>query len=203
MNKLFKDALILAAITIVAGCLLGLVNEITKGPIEQANIATTNAAYRAVFEDASDFVQLDGFDAVKATETVNNAGYTDDDIDQCVLANDSTGNTLGYVITTTTHAGYGGAITLSVGITNDGVVNGYSITDIAESPGLGMNAKEEKFYGQFEDISEFPLSVVKTTAASSSEIEAISGATITSKAVTNAVNAAYTYYQSIGGGSNE
>lgn len=44
-----------------------------------------------------------------------------------------------------------GSITFSVGIQNDGTVNGYSITSISETPGLGMKAQEEDFYGQFEN----------------------------------------------------
>ena len=57
---------------------------------------------------------------------------------------------LGYVLTVTAKDGSQGSITFSVGIQNDGTVNGYSITSISETPGLGMKAQEEPFYSQFE-----------------------------------------------------
>lgn len=197
MNKLVKDALILTAITVVAGCLLGLFNEITKDPIAKANEKATQEAYAAVFADAT-FEAVDGFDADAATAVIA-AEYPDDKIDNCVVAKDASGNAAGYVMTVTTTAGYGGAITFSVGITNDGNINGYSITDIAESPGLGMNAKEPKFADQFKNKAAQIFEVTKTGATADNQIDAISGATITSKAVTNGVNAAVAYFNSLGG----
>ena len=76
------------------------------------------------------------------------------------------------------------SITFSVGIQNDATVNGYSITNIAETPGLGMKAQEEAFYSQFEGKNVDSFTVVKAAPSSDSEIESISGATITSKAMT-------------------
>lgn len=204
MNKLVKDALILTAITLVAGVCLGGVYEITKGPIASAQVAATQAAYKEVFADAANFADMDGFDAKKATAVVAEAGYADDEINNCVVAQDDKGETLGYVITVTSHAGYGGDIVLSMGVTNDGVLNGYSITDISETAGLGMKAKEDAFMSQFKGIQAQILDVTKGGKSADNEIEAISGATITSKAVTYAIDAGLTYYSSIvGGGSNE
>jgi Na+-translocating ferredoxin:NAD+ oxidoreductase subunit G len=74
------------------------------------------------------------------------------------------------------------SITFSVGIQNDGTVNGYSITNIAETPGLGMKAQEEAFYSQFEGKNVDSFTVVKAAPSSDSEIESISGATITFQA---------------------
>ncbi|MDD6193445.1 MAG: RnfABCDGE type electron transport complex subunit G [Lachnospiraceae bacterium] len=204
MNKLVKDALILTAITLIAGVCLGGVYEITKGPIAQAQVAATQAAYKEVFQDAASFADLEGFDAKKATAVVAEAGYTDDEINNCVVAQDNNGETLGYVITLTSHAGYGGDIVLSMGVTKDGVLNGYSITDISETAGLGMKAKEDAFMNQFKGIQAQILEVTKGGKSAENEIEAISGATITSKAVTYGIDAGLTYYSSIvGGASNE
>jgi len=199
-NSLVKDALILTVITLISGLALGFVYEITKAPIAKAEEETTMEAYRTVFSDADTFADLDGFDADAASSLVQEAGYTDDDIDNCVIAYDSAGNALGYVITVTSHAGYGGDITLSMGVTNEGVMNGYSITSISETAGLGMKATDESFYSQFEGILAGTYSVIKSGTASDNEIEAISGATITSKAVTNAVNAGFVYFESVKGG---
>ena len=205
MNKsLVKDALILAVITLVSGVLLGIVYEITKEPIAKASEAATQAAYETVFSDAESFVELDGFDSEAASEYVHENGYEDDDITACLLAQDASGNTLGYVITVVSHAGYGGDITFSIGITNEGVLNGYSITDISETAGLGMKAKDEGFSSQFVNKAIGLYEVVKTSPSADTEIQAISGATITSKAVTYGVDAGITYYQSlVGGDSNE
>lgn len=204
MNKLVKDALILTAITLIAGVCLGGVYEITKGPIAQAQVAATQAAYKEVFQDAASFADMDGFDAKKATAVVAEAGYKDDEINNCVVAQDEKGETLGYVITLTSHAGYGGDIVLSMGVTKDGILNGYSITDISETAGLGMKAKEDAFMSQFKGIQAQILEVTKGGKSADNEIEAISGATITSKAVTYGIDAGLTYYSSIvGGASNE
>lgn len=207
MNKLVKDALILTCITVIAGFALGLVYEITKAPIAKAEEAALQKAYQTVFADAASFSDLDGFDSEAATKLVKDAGFTDETIDNCVQALDASGNPLGYVITVTTSAGYGGNITFSVGITNDSVINGYSITNISETAGLGMKARDEgegTFSSQFVARNAEIFTVTKSGAHDSSEIDAISAATITSKAVTNGVNAGVTYFNSlVGGASNE
>ena len=207
MNKLVKDALVLTCITVIAGFALGLVYEITKAPIAKAEADALQKAYQTVFADAASFADMDDFDSEKATAIVQEAGYTDDTIDNCVQALDASGNPIGYVITVTTSAGYGGNITFSVGITNDSVINGYSITSISETAGLGMKARDTgdgTFSSQFIERAAEIFTVTKTGAHSSSEIDAISAATITSKAVTNGVNASVTYFNSlVGGAANE
>ncbi len=201
MNKLVKDALVLTAITLISGVCLGTVYEITKNPIAKAQEAATQAAYKEVFEDAAAFEDYEGFDAAEATKA---AGYDDDEIVNCVVAKSGSGEDLGYVITVTSHAGYGGDITFSMGVTMDGVLNGYSITDISETAGLGMKATEDGFMSQFQGIPAQSLTVEKGAAEDPSQIEAISGATITSRAVTNGVNAGLAYFDSItGGAANE
>jgi electron transport complex protein RnfG len=200
MNKqIVHDALILTAFTLVLGFILGVVYGITKDPIDKANEETRNAAYQAVFEDAAGF-NTQEYDEDAANEMVSSAGYSDtiDDVEEAV---DGSGNALGYVITVTAKDGSQGSITFSVGITNEGTVNGYSITDISETPGLGMKAEEEDFYSQFEDKNVSEFSVVKQTPSSESEIEAITGSTITSKAMANGCNAAIYYFQNALGGA--
>ncbi|MBO6214855.1 MAG: FMN-binding protein, partial [Lachnospiraceae bacterium] len=96
--------------------------------------------------------------------------------------------------------GYGGDITFSVGITNEGVINGYSITAISETAGLGMKATEDKFSSQFRGIPVGTYEVTKASAGEN-EIEAISGATITSRAMTYGVDAAVSYFEFITGGA--
>lgn len=192
-KKIVHDALILTAFTLLLGMVLGVVHEITKAPIEAANLATAQAAYKEVFEDADSFAALDGFDKDAATDEVVSAGY-EDSIDDVQEAYDADGSVVGYVITVTAKDASQDNITFSVGIQNDGTVNGYSITSIAETPGLGVKAQDEEFYGQFQNKKVDSFEVVKHAPSSDSEIESISGATITSKAMANGVNAALVYF---------
>lgn len=203
MNKqIVHDALILTAFTLVIGIILGAVYGITKGPIDKANEQAKNEAYQAVFADADTF-EAQELDEDAAAAMMTDGGF-DDSIDDVELAKDTSGNALGYVITVTAKDGSQGSITFSVGIQNDGTVNGYSITSISETPGLGMKAEEEEFYSQFENKKVDSFTVVKQTPASDDQIESITGSTITSKAMANGVNAALYYFQNaLGGAGNE
>ena len=192
-KKIIHDALILTAFTLALGLILGVVYEITKAPIAEANKVATEAAYKEVFAEASSF-EMQEFDKEKANQLVADAGYSDT-INDVEAALDASGNTLGYVITVTAKDGSQGSITFSVGIQNDGTVNGYSITEIAETPGLGVKAEEEAFYSQFQKKKVDTFTVVKQAAAAENEIEAITGSTITSAAMANGCNAAILYFE--------
>ncbi len=203
MNKrIVHDALVLFAFTVVLGLLLAVVYGITKAPIEKVNYEKTQAAYKQVFEDADSFEAYADFDADAANDLVAENGYSDE-IEDVQVAEDASGNTLGYVITVTAKDASQSTITFSVGIQADGTVNGYSITDISETPGLGMKAQEEDFYSQFEGKQVDSFTVVKSTPTADNEIESISGSTITSKAMANGVNACLVYFQNVlTGGAN-
>ncbi len=201
-KKIIHDALILTAFTLVLGFVLGLVYDITKAPIAAADAATAQAAYQKVFSDAAKFEAYADFDEEAAVAIMDEFGYSDE-IEDVQTAIDAGGNTLGYVITVTAKDASQANITFSVGITNDGVVNGYSITSIAETPGLGDKAKNEDFSGQFAGKQVDSFTVVKQAPSADNEIESISGATITSKAMANGVNACITYFQNaLEGGAN-
>ena len=195
-KKIVHDALILTAFTLVLGFVLGAVYGITKDPIAAADEAKTQAAFQQVFADAESFEAYGGFDEEEAVKLMEENGYNDE-IEDVQIAKDKSGNEIGYVITVTAKEASQANITFSVGITNDGTVNGYSITSIAETPGLGDKAKNEEFSSQFANKQVDSFSVVKQTPAAESEIESISGATITSRAMTNGVNACITYFHGI------
>ncbi len=195
-KKIVHDALVLFAFTVVLGCLLGIVYGVTKEPIEQVNYEKTQRAYKQVFEDASSFEPYADFDAEAANSLVESEGYKDE-IEDAQVALDGSGNPLGYVLTVTAKDASQSTITFSVGIQNDGTVNGYSITSIAETPGLGMKAQEEPFYSQFEGKNVDSFTVVKSAPAADNEIESISGSTITSRAMANGVNACIAYFQNV------
>ena len=185
-----KDALILFAITLVAGACLGGVYEATKEPIAAANLAAKEAAYRTVLPDASSFESDDMTEVIaSANGEISGLGYGNVMVDEAAIALDGSGTPMGYVVTTTSKDGYGGAITVSVGITADGTVNGIAFLTLAETAGLGMNADTD-WKNQYAGKNVDAFAVTKNGAAADNEINAISGATITSNAVTGAVNAA-------------
>lgn len=203
MNKIVKNTLILTAITVVSGLLLGVVYDITKEPIAQAQENTKQEAYRAVLTDASSFETVD-FDAESALSLLSENGYTSDTITEVAEGKDDSGETIGYVISVQSSEAYDGTLDLSVGIGSDGTVKGVEMLSISETAGLGMKADEAEFKDQYKDKNVESFSVTKTGKDGDNMIDAISGATITSNAVTNAVNSALVYYQNeLGGGVNE
>ena len=199
MNKIIKNTIILTIITLVSGVALGAVYEITKAPIANEQEEAKQEAYKQVFEDADSFDDLE-VDAKEAAEAVKAAGVDDGaEINEAVEAKQG-GETIGYVITATDPNGYGGDIQVSVGIQNDGTVNGIAILSINETAGLGMKASEPEFYEQYSGKQTDHFYVSKD-GGEGEQIDAISGATITTRAVTGAVNASLGYYQNVLGGS--
>ena len=203
MKEMIKNASILLAITIIAGAILGLVYQTTKDTISAREEADKKAAYLEVFADASDFVPVENYMTDANRLKLEEAGYGAETIDELLTAVDASGNPMGAVFTVTTSEGYGGDITFTVGISNDGTVNGVSILTINETAGLGMNA-EKVLKPQFAGKNVPIFAYTKTGAVAENEIDAISGATITTNAFTNGVNCCLTYFHEImGGGSNE
>ena len=191
MNKIIKNTIILTIITLVAGIGLGLVQEITKEPIAQTQEAAKKKAWQEVFPEAD----INSFEAVKvdekaAKQVISELGIKGSIDEVCKVGED------GYVITTTDKEGYGGDIQITVGITADGTVNGVSILSINETAGLGMRAKEPAFYEQYQG-KQAERFIVSKDGGAGEPIDALSGATITSRAVTGAVNAALGYFQNV------
>ena len=193
MKEMMKNTGILLVITLIAGLLLGLVYQVTKEPIAEQEAKAKQEACQEVFADAASFEPLE-LQAVDES-TWSGEGYG------VMAAMDSAGSTLGYVITVTTKEGYGGDIQFTMGIRSDGTVNGISLLSISETAGLGMRA-EEVLKPQFagKNVAKFAYS--KSGASADNEIDAISGATITTNAVTNGVNAGLYYFQTVLGGGD-
>ena len=184
--SIIKDALALCIITLVAAVLLGFVNEMTKDRIAEQEAAKVASS--------AELLKENGFESIVISE----AG----------LALDASGKPLGYVMTVTTKKGYGGAITMTMGYRLDGAITGIAFVTLNETPGFGMKADEAAFKDQFIGKNAFELVYVKTGATEENEIDAISGATVTTKAVTGAVNAGLCFASDmvasgIGGAGNE
>lgn len=197
MKEMMKNTGILLAITVIAGLLLGVVYQVTKEPIAEQEAKAKQEACQEVFEDAVSFGMI-------GVETMAVEGYEQESIDEVMEAKDASGELLGYVITVTTKEGYGGDIQFSVGVRMDGTVNGISILAISETAGLGMRA-DEVLKPQFAGKQVEKFAYTKSGATADDQIDAISGATITTNAVTNGVNAGLYYFQTVlgGGSANE
>ena len=190
-NKIIKDALALTLITLVAGVALGGVYEITKDPIA-----------RQVFTDAAAFEEIEMDDPLIQTirDPLDQEGYKAQSIEEVMRAEDQSGETLGYAFTVVTSEGYGGDIQFSMGVQNDGTLNGISILSIGETAGLGMNADTPAFKDQFVGKQVEKLQYTKNGATQDDEINAISGATVTTNAMTNGVNAGLCAFRVMEGG---
>ena len=202
MNKIVKNALILTAITLVSGLLLGGVYEITKEPIQASKEKAKQEAYKSVMSDAEKFETDNSFDEKKAEKILEKNKINGCYLSEVAVGKDESGKEIGYVITSTSKEGYGGEIQISVGVSMDGTVTGIEILSINETAGLGMQATEPAFKKQFENVKTDKFEVKKDNPKGN--VDALSGATITTRAVTNAVNAGLSYFQdALGGSANE
>lgn len=186
-SESIKNTISLMLITLIAGLLLGAVYEITKEPIRKENQRAKEEAYKAVFADADAFEDVK-IDENKVAKALDEKGL-DATINEAMKVLDKSGQQIGYVLTVTDHEGYGGDIQFAMGVQSDGTLNGISFLSISETAGLGMKAKEDAFRKQFEGKKTDQIVYTKNGAKADDEIDALSGATITTNAVTNGVNA--------------
>lgn len=178
------------AITAIMGCALGVVYAVTKKPIEDAALKAKQEAYAMVFAEASNVVEVENIDYDSINDMIHSHGYTSDTINEVNNVLDNNDNVIGCIVVVTNSDGYGGDIQMTLGVASDGTVKGLEFLSIGETVGLGMNAKNDEFKSQFvgKNVSEFVYT--KNGATEKNEIDALSGATITTSAVTDGVNAA-------------
>lgn len=202
MNKIVKDTLAITLITFVSGLALGVVQDITADPIAKQQALAKEQAYQAVFAEADSFGQivLDDAKMEELNAFLADNGYTAQRIDEIMGARDSGGEEIGYAFTITTSEGYGGDIQFAMGVQDDGTVKGISILSISETAGLGMKADTDDFKDQFKDKNVESFVYTKNGASADNEIDALSGATITTNAMTNGVNAGLCAFEYAKGG---
>ena len=200
-STLIKDALILFAITIIAAFALGAVYEITKDPIKEAEAKTKTEAAKAVFAEMKETAETSQEEVDKAQALVDsnnkNKEFDTITIDEVLQALDENGNKIGDIITVTSKKGYGGQITIIMGVADDETLKGIEFLSISETPGLGMKAKDDDpdkdgdFKDQFKGVQpgSYKLTKRNINMSGTTEIDAISSATITTSAVTNMLNA--------------
>lgn len=183
MSDLIKPAAILFLICLIVSSALGLTYTVTKNSIELRSTQDAEAARNEVLPAADTFKIVDDW---------QNTDWDLKDKDMVKSAYYASKNQLavGYVFDIVTK-GYGGDIKLTIGIDLEQRVTGVKIGENKETPGLGSKVSDKPFLSQLVNLKpQQELVVVKQKKNKPEEIEAISGATITSKAVTRGVQAA-------------
>ncbi|MCC0783010.1 RnfABCDGE type electron transport complex subunit G [Clostridioides sp. ES-S-0108-01] len=185
MNSMVRLGGTLLAISAIAALALGATNQVTAPVIEQRNIQANNELRKAVLPEAKEFKEMD-------KSTYKNLG---DNLIAEVYEGLDGSEVVGYTLKAKP-SGYGGEVEVMVGISSDGQVTGVDIGNMSETAGLGAKAKDDAFKGQYKGKTAEPLEVAKGSTTADNQILAISGATITSTAVTTGVNAAIDVFNS-------
>lgn len=171
VKEVVKPAAILFVICVIVACTLAGTNALTKDRIEAQQAAKAEQSRRIVLPAADSFEAAESY-------YIGLAG----------------GEVAGYVFETQSK-GYGGTVKIMTGIDTDGSITGVVILEHEETPGLGANAEKEAFRDQFKQTAPSQgIAVVRYQTPGSGEIEAMTGASITSRAVTDAVNQAIRQY---------
>ncbi len=176
IKEYLVPTLVLFIICLVAAALLGITNDVTAPVIEaNAELARQNAM-KEVLPSADSFGDT--------IECENGS---------CAVAYAADGSVAGYAVTASGSGGYNGPVTLMVGIDSEGKVQNLSFLEIDETPSIGGKIpKNEGFLAQFKGI--FGSAALTKNGGS---VDAVSGATKTSTAVTNAVNNALLCYEEV------
>lgn len=179
MKEIIKLGLILFVITAIAASLLAVTYEVTLDKILEQRQLADNQARKEVLVDA------DSFEAVSETllATIQEKNRNVIDV-HYGLSGDMV---IGYVLKVRP-SGFGGPMDIAVGLELDGTITGMRVVNHAETPGLGDGALKPAFYTQYEGLTVLDALNVVKVPATGNEIEAMSGATITTKAITDGVN---------------
>ena len=188
ISNIVKIGLILFAITAASAFVLAVVNAVTAPVIAENNAIKQAEAMRAVLPDAAQFSDESVLGDV-AIENVN----------EVYAAKDAEGNVIGYAVMASPN-GYGGEISMVVGVNTDMSVSGVDIISQSETAGLGAKCVDDDFKGQYAGKT-IGINVVKNGGDENS-IDAISSATITSKAVTKGVNSALEAAEAVANATN-
>lgn len=185
-SSLKNMAIVLTSVSVVAGALLGTINELTKGPIAEANAKALSDAIALV---------VPGFDnnPAEAPETVELEGAS-----YKVYKATKSGEFIGAAVESAAN-GFGGTLTVLVGFDKDGNIIDYSVLSHAETPGLGSKSADWFKKGAKGDITGMnPGQAPLTVSKDGGQVDAITASTITSRAFLGAVNKAYEAFKSQG-----
>ena len=149
--------------------------------------------FRKSFPEADSFEVMD-FELIQdCNKELASSDFGDVGVDAAAAAKDRDGALMGWVVNAHSKDSYMGNVAVSVAFESGGTIRGLEFLVLEDTPGLGMRASEDVFKEQFEGKGGEALTVTDSGNPGDSQIDAISGATITSNAVTNAVNGAMYY----------
>ena len=187
-----KPVIILLVITLVAGLALSGVYVLTKDTIAENQANANKAALMEVLPEAADFVSDDDLQAkISAQGDTYGADFGGARIESAAVGVDASGNAVGYAVTVFNSDSYDSGLTLVVGIREDGTVNSISFTELHDTAGMGMKCGDPEFKDQFNNVKVEKFTLNKVGGSTEDDvIDSVSGASTTSGAVVNAVNAA-------------
>lgn len=180
-SSLVNMLIALFVITLVSGAILGKIYMLTKEPIENAKKAKTENAVKEVLPAFSSLKEhsVEATDLKKGDYIVFREAYNED------------GQLVGTAIETITDKGFGGRVKLMVGLLPDMTINKISVLSQAETPGLGA-----KMTGIFKDqFDGKKVNGEMKVKKDGGDVDAITAATISSRAFCDAVNRAINYYK--------
>lgn len=181
MKDIIKTGLVLLIVCLVAAFALGMTNEVTKDKIAEQRFLANELAKSEVLSIATTFEDITGTDLDSLIENFQ-------PITEAYLGKDASGEIVGYVFKSTP-TGFAGNIEVVTGIDVNGTVTGLRIGSHNETPGLGAKAKDEAFFSQYANKSATSEIGTSKTSATGNDIQAITGATISSVAISNGANA--------------
>ena len=178
--------IVLACICLVSAAILGLVNKVTVGPIQANTEKTVQESLRTVMPIDGDYEDVtDQYSGDPVTVDVTGVSVP---VKAVYKAAEE-----GYVVETMSPNGFGGALDMMAGVDNDGNVTGIAIISHAETSGLGSKSTDPEWQAQFKGVNG-TIGVTKDGY----QINAITGSTITSRAVCDGVNAAIAVVETLG-----
>ncbi|GAB6088072.1 RnfABCDGE type electron transport complex subunit G [Alkaliphilus crotonatoxidans] len=182
MRDIIKMGLILLIITSIAAFVLGITNDVTQAIIQERLEQENIESIRALLPEASEFNRVEDVDAT--------AGVVE------VYEGSKDGTVVGYTVKTEQN-GYGGNVVILIGMSIDGEIVGVKIAEHSETPGLGSKITDASFVNQYVGKGTAnQFNVTKDQPAKDEDIQAISGATVSSRAVTDGVNSATELFES-------
>lgn len=178
--------IVLAVICLVSAAILGLINQVTVGPIQANTEKTVQESLRTVMPIDGDYEDVtDQYSGDPVTVDVTGVSVP---VKAVYKAAEE-----GYVVETMSPNGFGGALDMMAGVDNDGNVTGIAIISHAETSGLGSKSTDPEWQAQFKGVNG-TIGVTKDGY----QINAITGSTITSRAVCDGVNAAIAVVETLG-----
>lgn len=183
--KLFMPAIILTVICLVTTGLVALTFDVTRAERERQEIIAANANRLALYPDALSFTTL-----------VEDGAVLPEGLKEALIAAGPDGKQIGYIFVSEKR-GYGGVVPVMLAVNPDATISGVRVLANEETPGLGKKVENNAFLGQFFDQPADTSFVLRVDNAGGQSIDAVSGATISSRAVTDAINIALLYFQDL------